>query len=455
MMGPRIPLTAHEDIAWPALPAPINAPLLALEYQFLQSQWWPPETLLAAQLRQLELVLAHVMRTVPFYQERLPSAAKLRRGGLTMETWRRLPLLRRRDIQEAGQDLVSRRLPKGHEPVNDVSTSGSTGRPITVISTRITKLFFVAMKQRYHFWHDRDFSGTLASIRIPGDHISRTSAEGRPTNWVFGYPSGPASHLDVTNPVSKQSAWLEKQKPDYLFTYPSNLAALLRHSEETGVRLPRLREVMTGGEVLDPAVRSTCARVWGVPVTESYAAVEMGMIALQCPEHPHYHVQAENVLVEVLGPDNKPCGPGETGRVVVTSLNNFATPLIRCEIGDYAEVGAPCPCGRGLPVLNRILGRARNMATLPSGEQFWPRFYSDDLATIAPVRQVQLVQRSVHDIDARLVVARAMTPDEEDRLKSFILEYLGHPFTLRLVYVDEIPRSASGKYEDFLSMVDG
>ncbi|MEE8213348.1 MAG: phenylacetate--CoA ligase family protein, partial [Alphaproteobacteria bacterium] len=169
---------------------------------------------------------------------------------------------------------------------------------------------------------------------------------------------------------------------------------------------------------------------------------------------PHYHVQSENVLVEILDKDGKPCPPGEVGRLVVTDFHNFATPLIRYEIGDYAEAGEPCSCGRGLPVLRRILGRVRNIATLPSGEKFWPRFYSDDLAGIAPVRQVQLVQRSVHDIDVRLVVARALTGDEEERLKSVILEYLGHPFTLRFTYVDEIPRSASGKYEDFLSVID-
>ena len=104
-------------------------------------------------------------------------------------------------------------------------------------------------------------------------------------------------------------------------------------------------------------------------------------------------------------------------------------------------------------MLNRILGRVRNMATLPSGDQFWPRFYSDDLAAIAPVRQAQLVQRSVHEIEVRLVVGRDLTGDEEERLRKVILEYLGHPFTLRFTYVDEIPRSASGKFEDFLSLV--
>ena len=88
-----------------------------------------------------------------------------------------------------------------------------------------------------------------------------------------------------------------------------------------------------------------------------YTCQEAGYLALQCPDYPHFHVQSENVLLEVVDDVGQPCGPGEVGRVLITSLNNFATPLIRYELGDYAEVGAPCPCGRGLPVLKRIMGR--------------------------------------------------------------------------------------------------
>ncbi len=454
MTGIRIPSTGHSGIAWPALPSPADAALLALIYQFEQSEWWSPETLLAAQLGQLEGLLAHAARTVPFYRGRLQAAVDRGAGRLTLKTWRQLPILRRQDIQEAGAALISRDIPRAHGSARDISTSGSTGRPITVKNTEITRLFNRAVNLRYHLWHDRDFSATVASIRVLDRNAAKAAAAGKRARWAYGYPSGPMVLFDVTRPVSEQLAWLERQNPDYLLTYPSNLAALLRRSQETGVRPANLREAITLSEVLDPAVRAACKRVWKVPVTDSYSTQEFGMIALQCPEHPHYHVQAESALVEVLGPGGAPCAPGETGRLVVTPLNNFATPLIRYEVGDYAEVGEACSCGRGLPVLNRILGRVRNMATLPSGETFWPRFYSDDLAKVAPIRQAQLVQRSVHDIDVRLVVARALTAEEEERLKSVILRYLGHPFRLGFTYMDEIPRSASGKYEDFLSLIE-
>ena len=60
--------------------------------------------------------------------------------------------------------------------------------------------------------------------------------------------------------------------------------------------------------------------------------------------------------------------------MVCTTLNNVVTPLIRYELGDLAQVGGLCPCGRGLPVLTAIKGRVRNMVTLPTGEQLFPSF---------------------------------------------------------------------------------
>lgn len=144
---------------------------------------------------------------------------------------------------------------------------------------------------------------------------------------------------------------------------------------------------------------------------------------------------------------------GETGRVLITTLQNFAMPLIRYEIGDFAEVGAPCPCGRGLPVLSRILGRVRNMLVLPNGEQRWPSLAATFYREVAPVVQHQLVQHDLHNIEARLVVERPLSGDQEQRLRGMILERLGHPFELRFSYPAAIERSTSGKYEEFVSRV--
>ena len=65
-------------------------------------------------------------------------------------------------------------------------------------------------------------------------------------------------------------------------------------------------------------------------------------------------MQSETVLIEIVAADGRPSRPGDSGRIVATPLHNGAMPLIRLDTGLVGEVGPPCPCGRGLPVLARI-----------------------------------------------------------------------------------------------------
>ncbi len=139
--------------------------------------------------------------------------------------------------------------------------------------------------------------------------------------------------------------------------------------------------------------------------------------------------------------------------MVVTELSNFAMPLIRYAIGDYAEVGEPCPCGRGLPVLNQVMGRSRNMLALPTGDKIWPKIGFPRFPEVAPVRQSQVVQKTLDTLEVRLVTARPLVAEEEKSLREMICGAVGHPFTVVFSYHDEIRRSPGGKFEDFRSEV--
>jgi phenylacetate-CoA ligase len=259
--------------------------------------------------------------------------------------------------------------------------------------------------------------------------------------------------LPVSNSVEVQLRWLEEQQPDYLQTFPSNLAELARLALARDTRLARLREAWTVGEIVTPELRALCRDAWGVKVVDAYTTEEVGYLGLQCPDHEHYHVQSEFIAVEVIDTRGKPCRPGQVGPVVVTPLHNFAMPLVRYVLGDYAEAGPACACGRGLPVLSRIMGRVRNMLVTASGQLYWPSFGTRRLTDIAPVLQHQLVQKDFDLIEVRLVTARILSPEEEQAIRRRILSRLPAPFEIRFVYLNEISRSASGKFEDFMSEV--
>jgi phenylacetate-CoA ligase len=106
-----------------------------------------------------------------------------------------------------------------------------------------------------------------------------------------------------------------------------------------------------------------------------------------------------------------------------------------------------------LPVLSRIMGRVRNMLVTAAGQLYWPSFGTRRITEIAPVLQHQLVQKDLDLIEVRLVTARALTSEEEQAVRQRIQSRLPVPFEVRFVYVSEIPRSASGKFEDFMSEV--
>jgi len=447
-----LPPSAIDGVAWPPLPQPgINA-VLSLAYQLEHSQWWSAEILTAFQLRQAENLLRHAQNSVPFYRERLKHLTNVRPGELRMEDFNGIPLLQRAEVQEFEDDLKSSNLPNSHLPITRTSTSGSTGQPISVLGTGVTSLFNRALATRWNTCLNRDFNGKFADIRMqlpPG-----TSARLR---WVPGFTTGPMVTIGANTPIEAQIEWLLDENPHYLQTFPSNLRALLQHCEHTGVRISNLREASTRGEALDPELRDYCRQIWGVPMFDSYGANEVGYIALQCPDTNHYHVQSEHVLVEVLDDKGNPVETGNTGKMVITDLHNFASPMIRYEIGDYAVAGSNCRCGRGLPVLERVLGRARNLFVLPSGDRFYP-IYSQALARLQAVipnlLQTQLVQQSRHEITARLVVSEPLQQSQESKIAKELGEALGGYFGVRVEYFDEIPRTASGKFFETLCEID-
>jgi phenylacetate-CoA ligase len=191
-----------------------------------------------------------------------------------------------------------------------------------------------------------------------------------------------------------------------------------------------------------------------VEVVDMYSSQEVGIIALQCPVSGLYHVQSESLLVEVLNDDGLPCKPGEIGRIVITDLHNFATPIIRYEIRDYAEAGPACPCGRGLRTLARIMGRRRNMVVFPNGERHWPLLGAYRFREIADIKQYQAIQHALDDIEIRLVVEHALSSEQEQRLTAIIHRALGHEFALRFSYFNqELAKTRGGKFEEFVSLV--
>ncbi len=370
--SPVAGLPMHSTLAgarWPVFPARGGEAMLAMIWQLERTERLSPARLLALQMVQAREVVRHAALSVPFYRELwreagcgpAPDGGGTRfdpaRDALTPSRFAQLPVVTRAMLQQAGERAFSPTLPADHGRVLSGETSGTTAPPLAFRASELMQFMWRAFTLRDHLWHRRDLRGKLAAIRrLPMASVQET-------NWGLATAelcvTGPAVGLHIDHDVQTQARWLIEQAPASLISHPSNLLALARWFEQTGERPPALADLRSVAEGVTAEQRDVCQRVFGVPLVDSYSTKALGYLALQCPRHPHYHVQSEGVLLELLDEHGQPVPAGATGRVVVTSLHNFAMPFVRYDTGDRATAGGACDCGRTLPVLAHIEGRAR------------------------------------------------------------------------------------------------
>ena len=449
-------------VTWPALPTGLAAELLALQHQFDRTQWWTAEALRERQFHQLAPLLEQTA-TIPFHKVRLRKAGWRPGHAVTPELWRRLPPLTRADLQREGVALHAPHVPEAHGATTEIATGGSTGQPVRVRKTALEALLWNAMQVREELWHREDHGGHLARIRSIPVFLSPAQVAQLRSPDGFALPdwgppcsllwqTGGMTLIETTRSVADQVAFLRRLDPEYILTPPSNLRLIVAHCRIHGIRLPRLRAVWTLSEVVEDGLRDDCRAVLGARIVHNYSTAEAGYLALQCPEHElHSHVCAETVLLEVVDTQGHACAPGEVGRVLLTPLHNFAMPLLRYEVGDEAEVGPPCPCGRGLPVLRAVVGRTLDRLLLPDGTERRAELRHYRLARDPRVVEYQVVQRSLERVEILLVLTSPLDVSDEAALRELAREELGDGFRIDLTAVDSIPRTAAGKLRPFMS----
>ena len=263
--------------------------------------------------------------------------------------WRKRRFSRRPErAGERGEALLSREIPDGHGELSEIFTSGSTGRPIRAVRTELWQLMWSAVTVREHLWHGRDLSAKLAAIR---DSTARQSAPypggGGHEHWGFStgdiFKTGPLRQPQHHARRSTTSSNGCAASADYLLTHPDDARSPVTTKRRD--RLPAGSSQAGTHHLGDPGARlarELCRQHWGVPIVDTYSTREAGYLALQCPHAGALSPAVETVLVEVLDAAGKPCAPGEIGRVIATPLHNLAMPLLRYDLGDYAEVGEAC-----------------------------------------------------------------------------------------------------------------
>ncbi|MGR6432407.1 phenylacetate--CoA ligase family protein [Rhizobium sp. PAMB 3174] len=416
----------------------------------MRTQSLEPEALQRYQDRLTTMLVAHAARQVPFYRDtgRLSSIFDDKTGNVDLTRWHEVPILTREEAQEAGERLRAESTPPEAGNANLIRTSGSTGTPFIFLQSAALFIASKSCTHRHLKWFGLDESSAFAQMRHgrPPAPDSEDGVRSEQSNF----------HLyDVAHRSDDPLDWLRKTGVNNLISYPTYAGFLARKAAAED-RLPlHLEHVFCFGEVLDDDVREDVTRAFNTQVVDRYASEECGMIAGECVEN-RLHIQSETNRLEIVDHDGQSITGSAIGRVIVTSLYNYATPLIRYDTGDFGTRNpTACRCGIKLPTLGKILGRSRQMFHLPDGRSIWPVIPFSRLQEFVEMRQMQIAQTRTDHLEVRYVPKGAHYIDQVSA-SAFVkkcLEDDKDQIAVDFKPVAHIPRSSSGKFFDFISEV--
>jgi len=414
-------------------------------FEFLQkSQYFNLADLRAQQVHQLEQLVRYAAEQIPFYKTRLNALFRAD-GTFTFSGWNAVPILKRADLLDYRDEMLAKTVPYGHGATQDYTGSGSTGKRVTTRHTALSSLLSSACVYRAWKWHGVDPSRN--SFAYHGEHANAARGPQGNLAGTWGprwdlHSTGKRLVLHHVEPAELALKLMIEHNAFYLDGRPDAVMALAKHAiaEE---KTHKIGAIFAFGASVNEATRSYCLEAFEAPVVSRYASKEAYDIACQCPAGRH-HLNAELSLVEVLDKDDRPCLPGEMGRLIITPFYNTAQPLIRYDLGDLVTLGEPCPCGVRLPVLSEINGRTIHVFRLPDGREVAPRLTAFVRPTIGAM-EWQIAQVGPEAVELRYVKVRDATKDEFNELTKVVQGQLTAKTTVTYRHMDSLPESPSGK----------
>jgi len=426
-------------------------------YELLKrTEWYPPQQLRELQEIRLRQLVRHLYLHVPYYANIMQACDLTPEDIRTIDDLQKLPLLTKAEVRENLYfDLIA---DNHHKPeMLKVATSGSTGEPLVVYAERRQLEMRWASTLRAAEWTGWRFGDRQARLWHQTLGMSRGQVfKERLDAWFMRRLFIPAYEMNDRN-ITELLDRLRKFRPVLIDGYAEIFNFLAHYARKHGVTGIEPKAIMTSAQIMPPQVRQIIEQEFKTHVFDKYGSREFSGIAYECSHHQGHHVMAESYIVEILR-EGRPARAGELGEVVITDLNNYAMPLVRYRIGDLAVAIDPnetCACGRGLPRIGRIEGRAQAIVFCANGTwlpgTFFAHFFKEyDYA----VRQYQVVQREQNAIELKIVPESGYSQSVEDEILQQLRRFMGANMGIGVEVVDHIPMLRTGKRTGVISYLD-
>lgn len=366
-----------------------------------------------------------------------------------------LPVLTKEELRDNFRNIVTCGKPG---TLDLVQTSGSTGTPLRFYRDRAVFGHALASLYRAHRWWGLDVGCKEAmlwgvSVNLKG----RIKARGKD----FILNRFREKRYDITPETF--TAFLQsikRHRPDYIFGYSSMVYEFAAFLTENQVSMKpfALKAAICTAEKLHQYQRDLIEEALGCKVVSEYGSTEAGIISYECRNGSN-HISDDCVYVEIVDEDNQPVPDGRSGRVLVTVLNSFASPIIRYDIGDTASKQTKaCACGLNLSTMGEIEGRTSDVVIAPNGGVYHSIIFNYIIKGLAEnyggIKQFKIHQRKINQLEFQIVKSNDYRPEAESFIRKQIASKFGDSMNLDIIYLENIERRQSGKFKYFETDLD-
>jgi phenylacetate-CoA ligase len=141
-------------------------------------------------------------------------------------------------------------------------------------------------------------------------------------------------------------------------------------------------------------------------------------VAFECEGKCGMHLWEDNYVLEIINPaTGEPVQDGQTGELVLTSINREAMPLLRYRTRDLTSIiPGSCACGRTHRRIHRITGRADDMLIV-RGVNIFPQQIERVLMAMPQIGRNYVIQlEGLDDMTVKVELAPAAFDGEVGHL---------------------------------------
>lgn len=418
---------------------------------------WTEDQRTDYRIRKLRDLLTHCGEAVPFYRDHFRSIGFDPREIRSEAEIDALPIITKDVLREEYHRFHSQDPSLGY---SEWMTSGSTGQPFLFRLDRrsITRNTFAALERGRRWWGIEP--GTPELMIWSGVRDISESTSGRFRAWRRRLSWG-LKNILLVNTYDLDSAKVAAAYEDILRFRPTvtrsissglyRFCSLLTEMGLDGRRLG-IRHAIYTGESFPEAQKRLVESVLGCETICEYGCSELGILAFECPAH-RIHMMSENFTLEYRCGD-RAARPGEEAELVATNLSSHAAPLIRYAVGDCVIPSADvCDCGRTMPLIESVAGRAHATIRTPSGAVVHGLFFTHLFDDLPIVHRFQVVQDSLNDLRIDLTSTETIPNEVRSSIRAAVERVMGPEVSVRIEQVADLPLSRSGKFRWIVSHV--